>query len=404
MPTSVLLLSIAGQAADRIERLLQARGYDVTGESDPAALSVAAREHRLIILEAADAARVAALTRRVRKQLGDQLPILSVAHGHDIDERVTLLEAGADDVLAQPFDERELEALVEALLVRTATALPRGDTAEPGAAPVRRAGRGQVFAIAGTKGGAGATTLAVNIALVMAMRPDTDVAIADMDMYHGQVGVHLDVRSDLSTAQLALYGAPDRAEQLAASGARHANGLTVYAAPHRPDEGLDVTPSEARTLVETLRSQHALVIVDVGTVMDARAVVLLEMADRIVLTVTPEIPALRTLHGLLEVLADGSVVGDRALFVLNNVFPKPMLTAEQIEENLGVKFALQVPYEQQLYVKAVNEGKPVVLASWRSAPSVQIRRLAAILLGEETAEPTPEAARRSLGGLIRRGR
>ena len=404
MPTSVLLLSVAGQAADRIERLLQARGYDVTGESDPAALAGAARQHRLIILEAADASRVAALTRRVRKQLGDQLPILAVAHGPDIEERVALLEAGADDVLVQPFDERELEALVEALLARTAAALPLGEVVAPGAASTRRGGRGQVFAVAASKGGAGSTTLAVNIALVLAMRPDTDVAIADLDLYRGQVAAHLDVRSDLSTAQLALYDAPDQAEQLAASGARHANGLTVYAAPHRPDEGSGVLPAQARTLIESLRAQHGLLIVDAGTVMDARAVSLLEMADRAVIAVTPEIPALRSLHGLLEVLADGSVMGDRALFVLNNVFPKPMLSAEQIEENLGIKFALQVPYEQQLYVKAVNEGSPVVLAAWRSAPSVQIRRLAALLLGEETAEPGTDGARRSFGSLIKRGR
>ena len=404
MATSVLLLSIAGQAADRIERLLQARGYDVTGESDPEALAGAARQHRLVILEAADASRVAALTRRVRKQLGDHLPILAVAHGPDIEERVALLEAGADDVLVQPFDERELEALVEALLARTTAALPLGEVATPGAASTRRGGRGQVFAVAATKGGAGSTTLAVNTALVLAMRPETDVAIADMDLYRGQVAAHLDLRSDLSTAQLALYDAADRAEQLAASGARHANGLTVYAAPHRPDEGSGVLPAQARALVESLRAQHELLIVDVGTVMNARAVSLLEMADRAVITVTPEIPALRSLHGLLEVLADGSVVGDRALFVLNNVFPKPMLSAEQIEENLGIKFALQVPYEQQLYVKAVNEGNPVVLAAWRSAPSVQIRRLAAMLLGEETAEPASDGARRSLGSLIKRGR
>lgn len=403
MPTPVLLLSVAGSAGDRIKRLLHARGYDVTVETELAGATRAAATHRLVVVEAADAARVVALTRRVRKQLGNEVPILAVAHGHDVEERVALLEAGADDVLAQPLDERELEALVEALLMRTAPAQARPDDVQPSAHAASRAARGRVFVFAATKGGAGSTTLAVNTALVLAMRPGLDVAIVDMDLYHGQVAVHLDVRGDLSTAQLAVYEQPDRPELLAAAAARHANGLAVYFAPHRPDEGSAVTPAQVRRLIDDIRSQHGIVVVDAGTVMDARALALLEMADQVILSVTPEIPALRTLHGLLEVLADTGTVADRTHFVLNQVYPKAMLTAEQIEENLVVKFALEIPYHQQLYVKAVNEGQPVVLANWRSAPSVQMRHLADMLMGDESGEPAA-GGRQSLVNRLRRGR
>ncbi|HSH21330.1 MAG TPA: hypothetical protein VK992_01770, partial [Candidatus Caenarcaniphilales bacterium] len=380
MPSPVLLLSVAGPTAHRVERLLQARGFDVTVEADLGAAARVAPQHQLIIVEAADSARVIALTRRARKQLGNELPILAVGHGHEIEERVSLLEAGADDVLGQPFDERELEALVEALLLRSGGAQALPDASRASATGGARPTRGKVLVFAAAKGGAGVTTLAVNAAVMLAARPGSDVAIADLDMYHGQVSVHLDVRGNLSTAELARHHHGEVAELLPTAASIHASGLTVFGAPHRPDEAAHVTPADVRRLVDVLRGQHALVVVDAGTAIDARAVALLEMADRLVLVVTPEIPALRTLHALLELLADSGTGSDRTLFVLNQLFPRPMLSVEQIEENLGLKFSVQVPYDERLYVKAVNEGQPIATAASRSEPVEQVRRLAALLL------------------------
>src|SRR5688572_32944792 len=80
-------------------------------------------EHQLAIIEAADAASLVTLCRRINDEAGaSHPPILAIAHSHDVEERVRLLEAGADDVLAQPIDERELEAVVEALLLRAPVA------------------------------------------------------------------------------------------------------------------------------------------------------------------------------------------------------------------------------------------------------------------------------------------
>ena len=46
------------------------------------------------------------------------IPILCVGQTDDVEERIHFLEAGADDVMGRPFDARELEARVEALLLR----------------------------------------------------------------------------------------------------------------------------------------------------------------------------------------------------------------------------------------------------------------------------------------------
>ena len=47
-----------------------------------------------------------------------RIPVLCVGQSDDVEDRIRFLEAGADDVMAKPFDARELEARVEALLLR----------------------------------------------------------------------------------------------------------------------------------------------------------------------------------------------------------------------------------------------------------------------------------------------
>ena len=55
----------------------------------------------------------------MRATPGDgEVPVVCVSQTDDVDERIAFLEAGADDVMAKPFDGRELEARVEALLLR----------------------------------------------------------------------------------------------------------------------------------------------------------------------------------------------------------------------------------------------------------------------------------------------
>jgi pilus assembly protein CpaE len=50
-----------------------------------------------------------------------------------------------------------------------------------------------VIVFASAKGGSGTTTLAVNTALLLAEMAPGNVAIADLDMFHGQVSTHLDI-------------------------------------------------------------------------------------------------------------------------------------------------------------------------------------------------------------------
>ena len=241
------MLTADGRADNAIVEPLQRAGMNVSVTQDLASALQRIGEQQLLILDASDESTLAMLCRRINDETGSRhAPILAVAHSHDVEARVHLLEAGADDVIGLPVDERELGALVEALLLR-APASPtagEGTTISPPPRPVPT-GPGRVVAFAAAKGGSGTTTLAVNTALILAEMAPGSVAIADMDMYHGQVATHLDLYARNSTAQMAredrLTQTPDMIHD---AGKQHASGLMVFGAPYRPDEAVDVTGAQ----------------------------------------------------------------------------------------------------------------------------------------------------------------
>lgn len=143
---------------------------------------------------------------------------------------------------------------------------------------------------------------------------------------------------------------------IADSGRLHPSGLMVYGGPSRPDDAQGVTSDQLKALVATLRGMYATVVVDGGSTLDGRAMAVLNAADRLAIIVTPDIPALRLLHGALEVLSEMGNAADRATFVVNDIYPKSSISADQIEEHLSIRVRLTVPYDSENFLRAVNEA------------------------------------------------
>jgi pilus assembly protein CpaE len=400
----VLVLVVDDQPIDTITAPLQETGMTVTIARDAADALQRLQDQQLIILVAKDTASVALLCRRINDEAGSSHPpILAVADNRDVEARVRLLEAGADDVLAQPIDRRELDALVEALLLRSAAATRvTGGTTQQQPRPQGAPGRLIVFAAA--KGGSGTTSLAVNTAVVLAEMAPGNVAIADFDMYHGQVSTHLDIYARSSTAALAREERLSQTPELIAeAGKLHSSGLTVFGAPYRPDDAVDVTPDQMVALVETLRRSFGTLIVDVGSTLDARSVAVLQRADRLAMVVTPDIPALRVLHACMQMLSEHGNAIERSIYIVNQIYARPMIGPEQIEDHLGIKVGLEIPYDGENFAKAANEGRPLVMLAHRSAPAAALRRLASQLTdGALDEAPAQPRKRGLLGGLLGR--
>ena len=93
-----------------------------------------------------------------------------------------------------------------------------------------------------------------------------------------------------------------------------------------------------------------------------------------------------------------------ATFALNHLFAREMLSMKQIEAAIGAKVEVEIPYDAGLYLKAINEGVPIVRGAPASAPARALGKLAAVAAGvDESSAPSRDDRRGRLGGLRRRG-
>ncbi len=406
MPASTILLIEADPASgELIGSVLAKVGYTVTTIADADEAFARVAEHQLAIVDVVAGSKSAFdICREIRGTPAlARIPVLCVGQSDDVEDRIRFLEAGADDVMAKPFDARELEARVEALLLRFQRSKDMTVVSSDGLT-VSRAQR--TVAVHSPRGGVGTTTIATNIAMVMARQRPDRVVLVDMHLQFGQVATHLNLEVKQSIADVARDEAATREPELLRTYAtRHDSGLHVLAAPISPELAELVTAEHVDRILTTLLELYDSVVIDAGSWLDERTMTVFEHAETVIFAVCPEIGALKALHGLLDYLNEAGSVAAKSTFVLNNQFAREILKLRDVESALGTRVASELPYDPFLYLKAVNEGVPIVLGAPRSLPAERFEKLAATAFGLDgisvPEEPAPKRAGR-FGGLIRR--
>jgi len=375
----------------------------VTRIDDPVKLRAAVADHDVVVLDTVPAPRtVTDVTRELRADADlAELPILAITSSDDVEERIRLLEAGADDVMIRPIDERELDARVEALDLRHR----RSKELRPSTfvSATRRSGR-RLVVVYSPKGGVGTTTIAVNLALAIGARMPDAAAVVDLTPMGGHVATHLDIRPKLTIADLIRDSQGLISPEILRTTylTRHERGVQVLAGSPGPTTAPLMTGEDATRTLEGLLAAVPNVVADLGSHLDDRVVASLEAADDVVVVVTPDFPTLKATHAFLEYLGEAGTKIAEPTIVVNEIYALQTLTPGDIENALARRVAIRFPYDPLLYLRAANQGTPVFAAAPTSQPARRFDQLAAILLGEDAPAAAPEQRRRGLAGVFGR--
>jgi len=314
------------------------------------------------------------ICRRIRALPGvGQTPILMLSARTQVVHRLSGFESGADDYVPKPADPKEILARVRALLSRAS----RAKMVPP------------VIAMVGVKGGVGATTTAVNVALgLLGSRPHV------LLMELGRCG--------LSGAwQLGLTGGMTLEELSATEGFRlsmaalqpciqaHGSGLHYLAVrPHALGSG-SLRPALLGEAIELLQAQYDVVVIDLDSsslVQSGEAVrqctAVIPIAERDPLSMWH----LDALHKwLAEARFDGKVPG----FVLVDQSAEPLReppSALASQARLGVLAVIPAAPAAMYQANALRE--PVVLADPDSEVSQAYVELGKRLLATPIEAPS----------------
>jgi pilus assembly protein CpaE len=380
--STILIIESDKEFGETISSGLSGVGYTVTVVANPDEALSRVADNQLVIIDIVDGPTSAIdVCRKIRETPGmASVAVLCVSQSDDVEDRIRFLEAGADDVVAKPFDTREIEARVEALLLRFQRSKDLSAVVSLDGITVARARR--MIAVHSPKGGVGVSTVATNIAMAAAqLRPDR-VVIVDLDLQFGQVATHLNLIPRQTLADVVRDVAALReAELLRTYATKHDSGLHVLAAPTGPELAGLITADHVDRILSTLLATYDQVVVDTGSWLDERTLMAFEHAENVLFVMNPEIAALKAMAALVEYLNEAGTVAAKSVFVLNNTFGREILKLRDVEGALGMKIEMELPYDPFLYLKAVNEGNPIVLGAPRSAAAERLIALSATVFG-----------------------
>lgn len=247
---------------------------------------------------------------------------------------------------------------------------------------------GQVIAVFPAKGGMGATTLAANLAADL-VRGGGRTCLVDLDLQLGDVSAFLDVHGGYTiTDVVANMRRLDR-ELLDASVLAHRSGVHVLAQGERLEEAEHLGAAEMERLVPFLRQHYQHLVLDGLRGFDELSLAALDAADRVVLVVTQEVPAVRNAQRCVEIFRKLSYPDAKLAVVVNRCLKSSNITPDVIAETLGIPVTATLANDFASASRAVQRGSTLVEEAPRSPLARDVAALARKLAGDEHGRPRP---------------
>jgi pilus assembly protein CpaE len=225
---------------------------------------------------------------------------------------------------------------------------------------------GKRIVVFGTKGGAGATMVAVSTALLLKEQTKDSVVLADADFLTGDATIHLDLVPQRTILDLVPHADALDARLIEQVMATHKTGLQVLARPTNPEQAEVLSAEHVRNVLSSLAQMYDHVVIDTTLTYDDRMLAVLDLADLYIIVVTPHLGTLRSARHFLHVARTLGYPDDRMIFVLNHASHLAGLNLDDISGVLGSRRIVQVPTGGAEITQAINEGKPLVLHQARS--------------------------------------
>src|SRR3954453_20631011 len=218
---------------------------------------------------------------------------------------------------------------------------------------------GHVISICGAQGGAGATSIAINLALQLAETTKAKVALLDLHLQGGETAVMLGVRPGPGL-RIALEN-PMRADTLFLERAaiKVNERVCLISADEELDAQLDITEAGVRHVLGLLRQRFNYIVVDIPVPFPPSIHPVITQSRHVLVLLEAEVTGLRNAHALRAAVTN--IAGKDRVFTLLNRANRPGgLPRATIVKALGAEPDMVIPDLGKGMTQAVNLGIPAL--------------------------------------------
>lgn len=292
--------------------------------------------------------------------------VIVIGPSNDIDLYRAVIRRGVGEYIRAPASPLTIISAIGGLY------------AEPAAAKL-----GRVYAFVGARGGSGSSTLAHNLAWILARHSGGDVLLADMDLAFGTADLDFDLKPQVGIAEVLRDPArldDQMLERLLTTCDEH---LSLLAAPVLLDSELGFEDGSFDALLDLAQASFAHVVLDVPHTWSEWTRRTLVAADEVVITATPDLASLRNARNLVQLLRKARPNDPDPRLVLNQMgIPKrPEIKVAQFAEVLKLKPLVSIPFDGRAFGMAATSGRMLPDVSRRGPYASILRQLAETLAG-----------------------
>ncbi|WP_455388163.1 AAA family ATPase [Petrachloros mirabilis] len=321
------------------------RGYLVTKGQGTGALD-------MLVLEL-DEFRPQQTFSRVRELLGSapELEVFLTASRIDPQMLLEAFRVGVKEFLPQPLTRQEVEPALVRFEERFSTKVAGSDRLF-----------GRVVSVIGARGGVGVSTVATNMAMSVQQASKGDsVALMDLDLHGGDLGLFLDLHATQGLKHLAKDVSRMDDTILRSTLVQHASGLQLLASGYEAFEDAEYVHGSTMRVIGLLRSMHRHIFIDCGHVLDPAVKEALDYSDQVIVITTLSLPAIRRTKRLLEAFSAAQYQADKVMVVVNRYTNDQKDLLGETESMLAVRMAGLIPNDYGTASEAIDHGKPLTI-------------------------------------------
>ncbi len=256
---------------------------------------------------------------------------------------VNSMRVGATEFIARPATTTDL---IEAFVRLTTSRRKQG----------REESRGKIFAVVNAKGGNGATTVAVNLALAL-QAAHGGTALVDIASL-GHCALHLNLKPTFTLADAIRNLHRLDSSLLESFMTRHGGGLQLLAGPTSPI-GQEPSTAEYAKLFDLLVGHFRYAVVDASTRMDATTRLVANLSQTVLMVAHTDVASLWSAARVQQYLSEGGN-RDKVGLVLNRFRKIAGFTESDAEAAAGAKLFWKIPNQYFAVSTAIDRGVPLL--------------------------------------------